>query len=233
MTKVSLTRLMILCAAVAACADTSTNRMMTAPDAGPARSDAAADLGVSYTPDGAFDFTSASENALAQLPGAQLAAVQLGAATQSASGSRSSGHVGFPTGISGTIITSEKYSYTALSTDPATPFAAKGEYELTLSTASIGTRKVQGDVICMKTFGNTALVGGQITKYWVNGVQAPIPATGTHNIWVVVDNGEGNGIPDQVSLMRFSNAATAQFFCANGLPSVVFFNQEGTVQVQP
>ena len=51
--------------------------------------------------------------------------------------------------------------------------------------------KVHGDVTCMNTFGNTTRVGGQITKFSRNGVQAPIPPTGTHNIWVVVDNGEG------------------------------------------
>lgn len=226
-------RLMVLCAALAACADTSTISTMTAPDAGPARSEAVADLGVSYTPDGVFDFTSTSEESLAQLPGAQLAAVQSAASTRSASGSRSSGHVGLLTGISGTGIASERYSYVALSTDAVT-LAAKGHYEFTLTTTAGGTRKVHGDVTCMYTFGNTTRMGGQITKYWVNGVQAPINPLGTHNIWVVVDNGEGSGTPpDQVSLMRFSNGPTSQFFCANGLLSTVFFNQEGNIQVQP
>ena len=73
---------------------------------------------------------------------------------------------------------------------------------------------------------------GQITKVWRNGVQVPITGA-THAFWVVVDNGEGGGTADQVSLMRFSNAATAQFYCANGFSSVVFPNQEGNVQVQP
>jgi hypothetical protein len=223
----------VLCAALAACSNNETNRTLTAPGAEPARSEAPVELGVAYSPDGPFDFTSASEAALAQQSGAQLAAVQLSASANAAGGSRASGHVGFPAGISGTGIASEKYSFVALSTDPATPFAAKGQYELTLSTVAGQTRMVHGDVTCMNTFGNTTRVGGQITKYWSNGVQSPIPPTGTHNIWVVVDNGEGKGAPDQVSLMRFGNAAAAQAYCATGFLSVVFPNQEGNVQVQP
>ena len=86
----------------------------------------------------------------------------------------------------------------------------------------------------MNTFGNTTRVGGQITKLWRDGVQAPIPPTRTHNIWVVVDNGEGaTTLPDQVSLMRFGSAAAAQTYCATGFLSTVTANQEGNVQVQP
>jgi len=33
--------------------------------------------------------------------------------------------------------------------------------------------------------------------------------------------------------MRFGNALAAQIYCATGFSSVVFFNQEGEVQVQP
>ena len=84
-------------------------------------------------------------------------------------------------------------------------------------------------MICMNTFGNTTRIAGQITRFWRNGVQARIPPTGTHNIWVVVDKGEGQATPDLVSLMRFSNAATAQIYCATGFLSVVFANQEGDV----
>jgi hypothetical protein len=93
---------------------------------------------------------------------------------------------------------------------------------------------MQGDVICMITFfGNTARVSAQITKLWRNGVPSPITAN-THAYWVVVDNGEGaTTTPDQVSLLRFGPAAVAQNFCTNGFGTVVFFNQEGNIQVQP
>ena len=226
MSKASRTSFMVLCAALAACSDSAdTNRLVTAPDARPARSEALADLSVAFTADGPFDLVSPTEDASTQMAAA---------APQAATGSRASGHVGFPApGLPGFGIASEKYSFVALSTDPATPFAAKGQYEFELTTVAGNTQKVQGDVVCMFTFGNTTRVAGQITKFWRNGVPAPIVPTGTHNIWVVVDNGEGRTTPDQVSLMRYSNAAAAQIYCATGFSSVVFPNQEGDVQVQP
>ena len=226
MSKASLTRLTLLCAALAACSS-DTTRTLTAPDARFALSEVPADLALSYTPDGPFDLAQATEDA-----SATLAAAQLSAAPRAAGGSRSSGHVGFPSGWPGTIIASEKYSYVALSTDPAT-LAAKGQYEIMLTTTTGNTRKVHGDVTCMNVFGNTARMGGVITKYWVDGVEAPIPPTGTHNIWVVVDNGEGAANPDQVSLMRFGPAIAAQTYCLTGFLSSVSANQEGNIQVQP
>ena len=237
MSKVSCTSLIVLCAVLAACSDTDTNRTVTVPEVRREISESPADLAVAYTPDGPFDLGLASEYATAQLAGAQLlgarsAAAQLAAAPQAASGSRASGHVGFPSGVPGLGIASEKYSFVALSTDPATPFAAKGQYEVMLTTVTGITNTIHGDVVCMNTFGNTTRVAGQITKVWRNGVQVPITAN-THAFWVVVDNGEGQGTPDLVSLMRFSNAATAQVYCATGFLSVVFPNQEGNVQVQP
>ena len=223
---------MVLCAALAACSDTATNRTVTAPGVLPALSEAPADLGVAYSLDGPFDFAFATEDASSQLAGAQVLGAQLAAAPQAASGSRASGHVGFPSGVPVTGITFEKYSFVALSTDPATPLAAKGQFEVMLTTATGISQTVHGDVTCMITFGNTARVVGQITRVWRNGVQVPITAN-THAFWVVVDNGEGSATADQVSLVRFSNAAIAQTFCATGFLSVVFPNQEGNVQVNP
>jgi hypothetical protein len=234
MSKVKFTSVMTLCAALVACSNADTNRTVTAPNAGPAYSEASADFGVAFTPD---DFVFASEDAsaqlaAAQLAGAQLLGAQLATAPQAASGGRASGHVGFPSGVPGLGIAGENYSFVALSTDPATPFAAKGEYELMLTTVAGVTNKVHGNVICMGITGNTARIAGQITKVWRNGVQVPIPAR-THNVWVVVDNGEGQGTPDQVSLMGFQTAPVAATHCAVGTPTIVFPNQEGNVQVQP
>jgi hypothetical protein len=220
---------MVLCAALAACADSGT---VTAPDVRPSLSETSGDLGFAYTPDGAFELGFASDDASAQLAGAQMLGAQLAAAPQAASGSRASGHVGFPSGAPNTGITFEKYSFVALSTDPAT-LAAKGQFEVMLTTATGISQTVHGDVTCMITFGNTARVVGQITRVWRNGVQIPITAN-THAFWVVVDNGEGQVTPpDQVSLVRFSNAAIAQTYCTTGFLSFVFPNQEGNVQVQP
>jgi hypothetical protein len=129
-------------------------------------------------------------------------------------------------------VVSEKYSFVALTTDPSTPFLAKGQYEMELTTATGRTNKVHGDVICVGITGNTARVAGLIRKLWVNNVLVPNPGP-THNIWVVVDNGEGQATPDQVSLMQYTLAAGAQTHCATGLPSFVSPNQEGEVQVRP
>jgi hypothetical protein len=224
---------MLLCAALAACADGTTNRTLTAPAARPALSEASADAGVAYTLDGASDLTIASDDALAQMAGAQLLGAQLAASSQAASGDRSSGHVGFPAGVlpPGTTIAKEQYSYVALRTDLATPDAAKGQFEVMYTTTAGNDVKIHGDVVCMNVFGNNARVAGQITKLWRNGVPSPLTAN-THAFWVVVDQGEGQANPDLVSLVRFSNQAIAQTYCATGFLSFVFPNQEGNIQVQ-
>ena len=232
MSKVSVTSLMVLCAALAACSDT--NGPVTAPDVRPSLSEASTDLGGSYTLDGPVDLGSESETASAQMGASLLAPAQMAASAQSASGSRATGHVGFPTGWTNTPITSEKYSFSALQTDPAT-LAAKGQFEVAYTTGAplpTGDVRIHGDVVCMIVFGNTSRVVGQITKVWRDGVQSPITAN-THAFWVVVDNGEGASNPDWVSLVRFSNATIAQNYCVNGFGSSVSPNQEGNVQVQP
>src|SRR5687767_6221966 len=119
MSKVSLTSLMVLSAALAACSDTDTNRTVTAPDVRPALSEAPTYLRAGVTVDGPFDLALGTE-----------ASTQMAApAPQAATGSRASGHVGFnfspPFG--GNLV-SEQYSFVALGTDPLTPLAAKGSY---------------------------------------------------------------------------------------------------------
>lgn len=232
MSKVSFTTLIVLSAALAACSN-DTDRAITAPDIAPARSETSADLGASYTLDGLNDAAFASQDAFAGMAGAEVLAARLAASAQAASGSRASGHVGFPAGVfpPASPIVSEKYSFVALSTASATPLSAKGQFEVSFTSAAGGDIRIHGDVTCMITFGNTARVSGQITKVWRNNVPSPI-TTNTHAFWVVVDNGEGAATTDQVSLMRFSPAAVAQNFCTNGFGSVVFPNQEGDVQVR-
>jgi hypothetical protein len=224
---------MVLCATVTACADSPTARTVTAPDARLSLSEASTDGGVSYMVDGPADAGLTTEDAAMQMAGAQAMGAQLATSAQAASGDRATGHVGltFPANPG---IVSEKYSFVALRTDPATPDAAKGQYEVMYTTGTGTTIKIHGDVSCMNVFGNNARAGGPITKVWRNGVQIPITAN-THAFWVVVENGEGAGAgtPDLVSLVRFSNATVAQTFCATGFRSFVFANQEGNVQVQP
>ena len=230
MSKVSYTGLIVLCATVAACSDTNTNRTMT----GPALSEAAPELGGSYTLDGSYGATSALEAASAQMGAALLGPAQMAASAQAASGSRATGHVGFPSGWPGTPITAEKYSFSAIGTDPVT-LAAKGQFEVAYTTGAplpVSDVRIHGTVTCMIVFGNTSRVVGQITKVWRDGVPSPITAN-THAFWVVVDSGEGAANPDWVSLVRFSNGTIAQNYCVNGFGSSVSPNQEGNVQVQP
>ena len=223
MSKVSFTSLMLFCAALAACSDGTTNRTLTAPNVRPALSEAPADLGIGLTVDGPFDLPFATE----------AASTQMAASAQAASGGRASGHASFnfspPFG--GNLV-SEHYSFVALATDPLTPFAAKGQYEMMLTLANGVVQKVHGDVICMSTVGNTTRVAGQINKLWVNNVQRPLTGA-THNFWTVTDNGEGQGTADIVSLMLFSTAVNAQFHCTTGFTPPSSANQEGNVQVQP
>lgn len=227
--RASVASITILCAALAACSDGVANRTVTAPDARSAISEAPADLLASYTADGPYELDLSAGDASSLQAAAQTAAAQAAGAPQSASGGRASGHVTLPPFAN---IASERYSFAALSTDPSTPFAAKGEYEMELTTTTGRTNKIHGDVICMGISGNTARIAGQISKIWVNNVQVPIPAA-THNLWVVVDNGEGQVTVDQVSPLAFANAATAQVHCATGTPTIVFPNQAGNIQVQP
>lgn len=221
MSKVSFTSLMALCAALAACSDT--NPTAIAPDDGPALSEASADLRGGVTADGPFDlvFTTADGS------------VQMAAARQAATAGRASGHVAFDFSPAFLGIASEQYSFVALGTAPLTPFAAKGQYAMMLTTTTGVTQKFHGDVICMSTVGNTTRISGQLTKVWVNNVQRPINPLASHNIWTVTDNGEGQGTTDTASPMIFFPAAGAQFHCATGFTPPQFPTQDGNIQVQP
>ena len=226
MSKKSRTSLMIFCAALAACTDGGANRTVTAPDARPASSESAADVGFAATADGPFDVHLGTADASAQQAAALVAAAQ-----QSAIGGRASGHVGFSFAVPTVGLLSERYSFAALLTDPAT-LAAKGEFELTLLAATGVEQRFHGDVLCMSTVGNTTRLAGLIEKVWINNVQRPITGA-THVIWTVVDNGEGQGTTDSASPMFFNNAANAQLHCTAGFSPPQFTVQDGNVQVQP
>jgi hypothetical protein len=227
MSKVRITSLVALCGALAACSDPHATRTVTAPDVRPALSVAPADVGFGLTPDGPFDVFFATGEASAQQAAAQLAAAQ-----QPATGSRASGHVGFTFGVPTVGLSSERYSFVALSTGPAPTFAATGEFEVMLTAAAGFELKFHGDVICMSTVGNVARIAGRITKGWVNNVPTPITGAG-YPIWTVTDNGEGQRTTDTASPMFFNSAANAQLHCTVGFPPPQFPVQEGNVQVRP
>ncbi|GLC24923.1 hypothetical protein [Roseisolibacter agri] len=224
MSKRSLASLLVLGTALAACADGTTSRTLTAPDARREISEAPADLRGSAAVDGPADVVLARE----------AASTQMAASAQAASGGRASGHVELTLGFGFfTNIVSEQYSFVALRTDPLTPYAAKGQYDMTLTTATGVVQEFHGVVVCMGTTGNTTRVVGQLTSVVVNGIPRAINPAQSHNIWNVTDNGEGQGTADTASPMIFFPAAIAPRHCANDFIPPQFAIQAGNVQVSP
>jgi hypothetical protein len=226
MSKVSRSSVIALCAVLAACAESATNPMVTAPGARPVFNESLADLRGAITADGPFDLVLGTGNASTQ---------QAAAAPQAATGGRASGHVGLTLGTGFfTPIASEQYSFVALSTSNSpTPLAAKGQYDLTIITATGVVQEIHGVVICMNVTGNTARMVGQITSVVVNGIPRVINPAQSHNIWNVTDNGEGQGTTDFASPMIFFPASLAPLHCPNDFIPPQFANEEGNVQVQP
>ena len=224
MSKVFRSSVIALCTVLAACADSVTNPV-TAPDARPVYNESLADLRGAVTADGPADLILGIGSASTQ---------QAASATQAATGGRASGHVGLTLGTGFfTNIATEQYSFTALSTSNSpTPFAAKGQYTMSLVTATGVVQEFEGVVICMAVSGNTARVAGQLTSVVVNGIPRQINPNQSHNIWSVTDNGEGQAT-DTASPMIFFNAALAPLHCANDFIPPQFGIQTGNVQVQP
>ena len=224
MSKASLPKLVVLCTALAACSDSATNRALTAPDAGPAFSAAPDELRGGATVDGPLDVVLTRE----------AASTEMAASVRAATGGRASGHVELTLGFGFfTNIASEQYSFVALATDPSTPYAAKGQYDMTLTTVTGVVQEFHGEVICMATVGNTTRIAGQLTSVVVNGIPRAINPAQSHNIWSVTDNGEGQGATDQASPMIFFPAARAPLHCANDFIPPQFAIQAGNVQVRP
>jgi hypothetical protein len=213
---------MLVCAALAACSDNdNTNRTMTAPNARATFNEAPADLRGGTTVDGPMDLAFAAEAST------QMAAV----APQAATGNRASGHASFSFSPPFLNLVTEEYSFVALKTASLTPFAAKGQYDLTLTSASGALQEFHGDVICMSTVGNTTRIAGQLTSVVINGIPRPINPNASHNIWTVTDNGEGT--PDNVSIMIFFPLPGALYHCSTGFTPPTFTNAGGNVQVTP
>ena len=226
MSKVSRSSVIALCFVLAACADSATEPTVTAPGARPAYNESLADLRGAVTADGPSDLILGSANASTQ---------QAAAAPQAATGGRASGHVALTLGTGFfTTIATEQYSFVALSTSNSpTPFAAKGQYTMSLVTPTGVVQEFHGVVICMNVSGNTARFAGQLTSVVINGIPRPINPALSHNIWNVTDNGEGQPITDTASPMIFFPAAIAPLHCATDFIPPQFTNEKGNVQVEP
>lgn len=88
---------------------------------------------------------------------------------------------------------------------------------------------IESDVTCVTVDGNTGFIGGVIRDS-----NAAIVDIGSTSMFHVVDNGEGEGAPDIVSILAFNRIEGADLdFCRNQL--IEFAEQmvsDGNVQVR-
>ena len=119
----------------------------------------------------------------------------------------------------------QKYSQSAIRHADGT---VSGEFEL--KSEQDGGLRVHGDVTCFTIVGNTARLGGFIE-------QSTEPAfEGLDVVWTIVDNGEGNnGPPDLTSDFFLVGTGGAQFHCAVGFAftAPVLPVLSGNLQVHP
>lgn len=169
-----------ICFTLAACADSATNRSITAPAAQPSL-DVTAALADAVTPLG-------SDESVAL-------AADVGIA-EAATGGRASGH--FELAAPFSVILEEQYSFVALSTG-AFP-NAKGQLEGKITRAT-SFQDIHVEVDCLAISGNQAWVSGEITRLLLNGV--PQPTAGRYVVWRVQDNGEGANSPPDLGSVLF------------------------------
>jgi hypothetical protein len=174
MHNVRFTSLLALCAALAACSDSNTNRGIATPDKAPA-----------------FDVAPAADGALIDL--ATGAAVVFTAddvdATQAATGGRASGHADITVSS-----IQEQYSFIALSTNPSP--TAKGEVQGKATSGGTTVLELHANADCLVTIGNQAWVSGPIER--LNG-----QPTTLHVLFRVMDRGEGANDPPDLASQLF------------------------------
>jgi len=192
MTKETAALLLCSCVALAACADSATNRGMTDPPTQPAL-EASAGIARPGTPFGGDE----------PIPHAPR-----GTSSRAATGGHAGGHFELPEPFF--PIVTEQYSFTALSTGNFP--SAKGQLEGKIARAT-NFQDIHVEVDCLVVDGNEAWMSGPITRLIVNGVQQP--PNGRQVAWRVRDNGEGtNSPPDMgtVLFVGFPQACLVYFF---------------------
>lgn len=166
-----------LACVLAACADSATNRAITAPDAEPGLAVAAAPRHITVT-----HLATGEELVVPARVGTERAAT----------GGRATGHADITSGSTG-----QKYSFSALSTGDFPN--AKGQAEGHVIDPSFGRAIVHAAVDCLAITGNNAWVSGPVTKFRINGQDVPFPQ-GLQALARVQDNGEGGTTVDEASL---------------------------------
>jgi hypothetical protein len=166
-----------LACVLVACADSATNRTITAPDVESTLDVAAAPANITVT-----DLATGEELMVAARVGTD----------QAATGGRATGHADITSGSTG-----QKYSFSALSTGDFPN--AKGQSEGHVIDPTFGRAIVHVDVDCLAITGNNAWVSGPVTKFRINGQDVPFPP-GLQALARVQDNGEGGTTVDEASL---------------------------------
>ncbi len=106
-----------------------------------------------------------------------------------------------------------------------------GEWQLISRTGN--GAKLHGNVLCLTIVGNKAWIGGEIER----GPAAFSTPPNNHNLFQVIDNGEGaNAPPDQISLMSVGQPiAAVTWWCTAPDPHLIpILNiEQGNVQIRP
>ena len=102
----------------------------------------------------------------------------------------------------------EKYSSNAIRHADG---SVSGQFELK-SEQDEGLR-IHGDVVCFTVIGNVARLAGRVDQS-----NTPIVEEGAYVVWTVVDNGEGNKSPPDLTTDFFGPVSeeAAAFHCAVG-----------------
>ena len=192
MTKETAAFLFCSCVALAACADSATNRGMTDPPTQPVL-DVSEEMARAGTPFG-------GDEPMPHVPRA--------ASPRAATGGQAGGH--FELSEPFFPIVTEQYSFTALSIGNFPN--AKGQLDGKIARAT-NFQDIHVEVDCLVVDGNEAWMSGPITRLVVNGVEQP--PNGRQVAWRVRDNGEGaNSPPDMgtVLFVGFPQACLVYFF---------------------
>lgn len=164
---------------MAACADSATNRSITAPQARPS-----------------LDVSAAAADALTPFGSDETVALaaDLGIA-RAATGGRASGRFDLASPFLG--IQTEQYSFVALSIGDFPNATGQMDGKIARPTS---LQDIHAEVDCLAISGNQAWISGALTRLVLNGV--PQPTAGRYVVWRVQDNGEGaNSPPDLASVL--------------------------------
>ena len=111
-------------------------------------------------------------------------------------------------GVLPTPIQDERISFSAISTGNGV--AATGQVQLHASRYIGADFLMHAEVTCLSVVGNEAWIGAIVRKLEIKDpAVTPPPFVGTPAVFVVKDNGEGDGVVDEAALIFFPFTAGA------------------------